>query len=88
MPGTAEAAVGDPFTADVDWLAPDGAASAFDRYDVTGVRVDASLAHEVDLAQSVAWVLHRTADGEHSSERTTVADLVTWGPSASPTSSA
>ncbi len=80
VPGTAEAAVGDPFTADVDWLAPDGAASAFDRYDVTGVRVDASLGHEVDLAESTAWVLHRTADGEHASERTTVADLVTWGP--------
>ncbi len=80
VPGTAEAAVGDPFTADVDWLAPDGAASAFDRYDVTGVRVDASLPHEVDLAASTAWVLRRTADGEHASERTAVADLVTWGP--------
>ncbi|WP_240200478.1 DUF5979 domain-containing protein [Cellulosimicrobium cellulans] len=78
--GTAEAAVADPFAGDVDWLAPGGVASPFDRYDVTAVRIDASLAHEVDLSASTAWVLHRTADGAFVSERTTAADLVSWGP--------
>ncbi|WP_069387174.1 DUF5979 domain-containing protein [Cellulosimicrobium cellulans] len=76
--GTADAAVGDPFTADVDWLAPGGVSSAFDRYDVTAVRLGASIPAEVDLAASATWVLHRTAEGTFVSERTTAADLVTW----------
>ncbi|MFF2832335.1 DUF5979 domain-containing protein [Cellulosimicrobium cellulans] len=77
--GTAAAAAADPFAGDADWLAPGGVASPFDRYDITGVHVDASIADEVDLAASTAWVLHRAGDA-FVSEPTTAADLVTWEP--------
>jgi fimbrial isopeptide formation D2 family protein len=82
--GNAAGATGDPFTADVDWLRPGGVQSPFDRLDITAVTVDVSRPAEVDLDQSVAWVLRHDADapeGErYVSERTTIADLVTWAP--------
>lgn len=65
---------GDPFGTGVDWLAPGGTGSAFDRFDITGVSAGASIPSEVDLAQSVAWVLRYDGTG-FASERTTAAAL-------------
>jgi hypothetical protein len=82
--GDAAGATGDPFAADVDWLRPGGVESPFDRLDVTAVTVAVSRPGEVALDRSVAWVLRHVPDapeGErYVSERTTIADLVTWDP--------
>ncbi len=64
----------DPFTGAVEWLAPGGTASVFDRVDLTDVDVTASVPGEVDLAASTAWVL-RYRDGAYVSERTTATAL-------------
>ncbi|WP_179951024.1 DUF5979 domain-containing protein [Xylanimonas oleitrophica] len=77
-------ALGDPFAADVDWLRPGGVESPFERLDVTAVQAAASRPGEVDLAASTAWVVRYAAGApaaqRYVTERTTIADLVTWTP--------
>ncbi|WP_309133937.1 DUF5979 domain-containing protein [Cellulomonas sp.] len=65
----------DPFVGGVDWLAPGGTASVFDRFDLVDVRFAATRPGEVDLAASTAWVLRRDG-GAYRSERTTAAALL------------
>jgi len=69
----------DPFATSVDWLAPGGTPSVFDRFDLVDVDVTAGLPAEVDLAASTAWVL-RYDNGRHRSERTTAAALAAMTP--------
>jgi hypothetical protein len=69
----------DPFAGSVDWMAPGGGESPFDRFDLTRVQFSATRPAEVDLAASTAWVL-RYADGTTTSERTTVAALLAMTP--------
>ncbi|WP_159621025.1 DUF5979 domain-containing protein [Ruania rhizosphaerae] len=48
-------ALADPFTADIDWLRE---GSPFDRFTLTGLDISAGIADQVDLAESVVWLLH------------------------------
>ncbi|TDE98814.1 DUF11 domain-containing protein [Occultella glacieicola] len=70
--GTAAGAIGDPFTADVEWLTAGGIGNPFDRFDLTAVRIGASIPAEVDLAASPVWLLRYDA-GTYSTEQSTAA---------------
>ncbi|HWV48524.1 MAG TPA: hypothetical protein VN035_03625, partial [Microbacterium sp.] len=71
---TAAGAVGDPFTADIDWLTATGQGNPFDRFDATHVTISAAIAAQVDLAASVVWLLrYDEAAGEYTTEETTAA---------------
>ncbi|MGW8484553.1 DUF5979 domain-containing protein [Microbacterium sp. NPDC055903] len=69
---TAAGAKGDPFTADIDWLTADGQGNPFERFDLRAVTISAAIADQVDLAESVVWLL-RYVDGEYVSEATSAA---------------
>ncbi|GAA4429190.1 hypothetical protein GCM10023169_31180 [Georgenia halophila] len=73
--GTAAGATADPFTADIDWLTAAGLGNPFDRFDLTGIRIGASIADQVDLAATTVWLL-RYADGGYTTEQTTAAAAV------------
>src|SRR5699024_2464620 len=66
---TADGATGDPFASDHTWLTEE---SLFDRFDLTGVDISASIPAEVDLEASTVWLLH-AADGQLTSTSTTAA---------------
>lgn len=69
-PGTEGGATADPFDTDADWLS----ASPFNRFNMTGVTIDASSPTQVDLAESVVWLL--TYDGsDFDRQKTTAADV-------------
>lgn len=65
--GTADGATGDPFATDYTWLTEQ---SLFDRFDLTGLDIAASIGEQVDLEQTVVWLLHYT-DGAVSTTSTT-----------------
>lgn len=67
-PGTADGATADPFDTGADWLEN----SAFNRFNIAGVTIDASSPAQVDLAESVVWLL--TYDGSnYDTQKTTAA---------------
>src|SRR5699024_3182121 len=69
-PGTADGATADPFDTGADWLE----SSAFNRFNITGVTIDASSPAQVDLAESVVWLL--TYDGSNYDTQTATAAAV------------
>ncbi len=74
VPGTAAAAVSDPFTSGVEWLTASGQGNPFDRFDLTGVTFSASIPSEVSLGSSTVWLLHYSA-GVYSTTSHTAADV-------------
>lgn len=70
--GTVAGALADPFTEGVDWLTNAGQGSPFDRFDLTGVSIAASIPAQVDLGASTAWLL-RYSGGTYTTEATTAA---------------
>lgn len=70
--GTAAGALADPFTADIDWLTVEGQGNPFDRFDLTGVTISAAIADQVDLDESIVWLLRYDA-GAYTTQQTTAA---------------
>ncbi|MCB2412573.1 DUF11 domain-containing protein [Demequina sp. TTPB684] len=73
-PATAAGALADPFTPGVDWLTTSGQGNPFDRFDLTGVTISASIPAEVDLGASTVWLL-RYAAGSYSTTSHTAAEV-------------
>ncbi|MGM7680249.1 DUF5979 domain-containing protein [Microbacterium sp. A94] len=67
---TVAGAVGDPFTADVEWLTASGQGNPFERFDLKNVTISANISAQVDLAASTVWLL-RYENGEYTSTPTT-----------------
>ena len=72
-PATAAGAIADPFTSGIEWLTAAGQGNPLDRFDLTGITVSSSIPTEVDLNESVVWLLHYN-NGTYSTSRTTAAN--------------
>lgn len=73
---TAAGAVADPFDLSTDWLTTPGLGNPFERFDLTGLYIRARIASQIDLTQSVVWLLHYDEDtGDYSTSEST-ADVV------------
>ncbi|MFT3872589.1 MAG: DUF5979 domain-containing protein [Nocardioides sp.] len=71
---TAAGATGNPFVTDgsVDYLTDSAMGTPFDRFNLTGINIAASIPGQVDLSQSVVWLL-RYQGGTYTAEQTTAA---------------
>ena len=74
-------ALADPFAASVDWLAPGGQESIFDRFDLTRVTMTVTRPTEIDNDTSVAWLLrHDPATGDVTTSSMSVTQLLAATP--------
>lgn len=72
--GTAAGALADPFADRDDWLTNEAIQNSFERFDIQNVTIAASITDQVDLDESVVWVLRYDAVNDtYSTQQTTAA---------------